>query len=162
MVDAVVLQICLIFNYFQQYYSIICISSLFLYVLWCIFVTIFVCFLCVQLDPPDSQILYLKGASVSFLFEHSWALSRGKALHAIFKFILFKHEMFFSNRLRTTSQTLVKLIEQTMQILSFSTINCRVCTMKSFINNIYFLVHFIFTYQIIYLFNIIYLEPEEI
>lgn len=31
-----------------------------------------------QLDPPDSQILYLKGASVSFLFEHSWTLSRGQ------------------------------------------------------------------------------------
>ena len=32
-----------------------------------------------QLDPPDSQMLYLKGASVSFLFEHSWVLSRGKS-----------------------------------------------------------------------------------
>ncbi|XP_068698755.1 quinone oxidoreductase-like protein 1 isoform X1 [Montipora foliosa] len=31
-----------------------------------------------QLDPPDSQLLYLKGASVSFLFEHSWILSRGQ------------------------------------------------------------------------------------
>jgi len=31
-----------------------------------------------QLDPPDSQMLYLKGASVSFLFEHSWVLSRGQ------------------------------------------------------------------------------------
>lgn len=31
-----------------------------------------------QLDPPDSQMLYLKGASLSFLFEHSWVLSRGQ------------------------------------------------------------------------------------
>lgn len=31
-----------------------------------------------QLDPPDSQMLYLKGAAISFLFEHSWTLSRGQ------------------------------------------------------------------------------------
>lgn len=31
-----------------------------------------------QLDPPDSQLLFLKGASVSFLFEYSWVLSRGQ------------------------------------------------------------------------------------
>ena len=28
-----------------------------------------------QLDPPDSQFLYLKGGSLSFLFEHTWVLS---------------------------------------------------------------------------------------
>ena len=39
-----------------------------------------------QLDPPDSQMLYLKGASVSFLFEHSWVLSRGKS----FRYVLQK------------------------------------------------------------------------
>ena len=39
-----------------------------------------------QLDPPDSQMLYLKGASVSFLFEHSWVLSRGKR----FRYVLQK------------------------------------------------------------------------
>ncbi|XP_058952124.2 quinone oxidoreductase-like protein 1 [Pocillopora verrucosa] len=31
-----------------------------------------------QLDPPDSQMLYLKGAAISFLFEHSWTLSKGQ------------------------------------------------------------------------------------
>ena len=36
-----------------------------------------------QLDPPDSQMLYLKGASVSFLFEHSWVLSRGKSFRSV-------------------------------------------------------------------------------
>ena len=39
-----------------------------------------------QLDPPDSQMLYLKGASVSFLFEHSWVLSSGKS----FRYVLQK------------------------------------------------------------------------
>ena len=39
-----------------------------------------------QLDPPDSQMLYLKGASVSFLFEHSWVLSRGES----FRYVLQK------------------------------------------------------------------------
>ena len=28
-----------------------------------------------QLDPPDSQQLFLRGGGVSFLFEHVWALS---------------------------------------------------------------------------------------
>lgn len=28
-----------------------------------------------QLDPPDSQLLYLRGASVTFLFEQAWNLS---------------------------------------------------------------------------------------
>ncbi|EDO38566.1 predicted protein [Nematostella vectensis] len=31
-----------------------------------------------QLDPPDCQLMYLKGASLSFLFEHTWTLSRGQ------------------------------------------------------------------------------------
>lgn len=31
-----------------------------------------------QLDPPNSKILYLKGASVSFLFKDAWTLSKGQ------------------------------------------------------------------------------------
>ncbi|XP_077976859.1 quinone oxidoreductase-like protein 1 isoform X2 [Glandiceps talaboti] len=31
-----------------------------------------------QLDPPDSKVLYLKGASLSFLFESFWTLSAGQ------------------------------------------------------------------------------------
>nr|XP_006811488.1 PREDICTED: quinone oxidoreductase-like protein 1-like [Saccoglossus kowalevskii] len=31
-----------------------------------------------QLDPPDSQLLYFKGASVSFLFDSFWTLSSGQ------------------------------------------------------------------------------------
>lgn len=31
-----------------------------------------------QLDPPNSKILYLKGASISFLFKDAWTLSRGQ------------------------------------------------------------------------------------
>ncbi|XP_013413940.1 quinone oxidoreductase-like protein 1 isoform X2 [Lingula anatina] len=31
-----------------------------------------------QLDPPNSEMLYLKGASVSYLFEHVWTMSAGQ------------------------------------------------------------------------------------
>lgn len=39
-----------------------------------------------QLDPPDSQMLFLKGASVCFLFQDTWTLSRaqqGRYLHIL-------------------------------------------------------------------------------
>lgn len=39
-----------------------------------------------QLDPPDSRLLFLKSASLHFLFEESWTLSRGaqgKYLHIL-------------------------------------------------------------------------------
>ncbi|XP_062510893.1 quinone oxidoreductase-like protein 1 [Corticium candelabrum] len=39
-----------------------------------------------QLDPPDSQFLFMKGAAVSFLFDNIWVLSgaqQGKYLHII-------------------------------------------------------------------------------
>jgi hypothetical protein len=39
-----------------------------------------------QLDPPDSEFLFMKGATVSFLFEQIWMLSaaqQGKYLHII-------------------------------------------------------------------------------
>ncbi|EDV24482.1 uncharacterized protein TRIADDRAFT_56317 [Trichoplax adhaerens] len=31
-----------------------------------------------QIDPPDTEILYMKGASVGFIFEHAWTLSSSK------------------------------------------------------------------------------------
>lgn len=31
-----------------------------------------------QLDPPDSEVLFLKGASVAFLFEQQWSLSQAQ------------------------------------------------------------------------------------
>jgi NADPH:quinone reductase-like Zn-dependent oxidoreductase len=40
----------------------------------------------VQLDPPESRILTLKGCSLSFVFEHSWVLSntqQGRFLHIL-------------------------------------------------------------------------------
>ena len=40
----------------------------------------------IQLDPPDCQRLWLKGASVAFLFEQSWILSgsqQGRYAHVL-------------------------------------------------------------------------------
>jgi NADPH:quinone reductase-like Zn-dependent oxidoreductase len=31
-----------------------------------------------QIDPPDSQLLYLKSANISYLFHHAWSLSLGQ------------------------------------------------------------------------------------
>jgi len=39
-----------------------------------------------QLDPTDSRALFLKGASISYLFEHTWILSnaqQGRFLHIL-------------------------------------------------------------------------------
>lgn len=39
-----------------------------------------------QLDPPDSRLLFLKGASLSFVFEQSWLLAgsqQGRLLHVL-------------------------------------------------------------------------------
>ena len=39
-----------------------------------------------QLDPPDTHLLMMKGASLHFLFEHTWLLSgaqQGDYLHIL-------------------------------------------------------------------------------
>jgi NADPH:quinone reductase-like Zn-dependent oxidoreductase len=48
----------------------------------------------IQLDPPESKILYMKNATISYLFEHSWILAnaqQGRYLH-ILKEVLEKLE----------------------------------------------------------------------
>ena len=33
---------------------------------------------CLQLDPPESQVMYLKSANLHFLFNAAWLLSGSK------------------------------------------------------------------------------------
>ncbi|XP_074661264.1 quinone oxidoreductase-like protein 1 [Tubulanus polymorphus] len=71
-----------------------------------------------QLDPPDSQIMYMKSASVCFLFEHSWCLSsaqQGRYQHML-KDIMQKLEHNSLNPMINRVVTLDSAVETLKQL----------------------------------------------
>ncbi|XP_059155382.1 quinone oxidoreductase-like protein 1 [Physella acuta] len=69
-----------------------------------------------QLDPPDSEQLFLRGASVSFLFPPAWTLTRAQhgRYHHILKDIM---ERLAAGQLKCSHLTTVPLIKATETLL---------------------------------------------